>query len=216
MIRPRPRAGLRAGFTLLEMMVVILIIGILSTYLIVNVPEWTDKAKLSACEANMRRAYQYMVSWQADHDGQWPKDEGSRFWLRLWKDGQFERTASHAKMFFCPSEPYQDFDLDDETVIDYLNDWDALTDGAVSYAGFTTGGDRQLRAALRKHPGKTAILADGHFTHRTALVYMTADGVAHRLLRSEVEEQLGIDLDVDDVFPGPGCEIEVLRTVSTD
>ena len=79
-LRSLPRRALRAGFTLLEMMVVIIIIGILSTYLVVNVPEWMDKANLSACEINMNNAYRYMVSWQADHDGQWPRDAGQKFW----------------------------------------------------------------------------------------------------------------------------------------
>lgn len=213
---PSPRRAAAAGFTLLEMMIVIIIIGILSTYLVVNVPEWQDKARLTACEANMRRAYTYMVSWQSLNDGQWPRDEGQKFWLRMWKDGQFERTESHAKMFFCPAEPYQEWLEQDQDVVEYLNDWDALGPAAISYAGFTTAGDRELRSQLRKNPGHTAILSDSHMSHRNAFVYMTADGDFHRLTRAELESEYGLNMDEDDLTPGPGCEVEILRTVSND
>ncbi len=218
-IRSIPRRALRAGFTLLEMMVVIIIIGILSTYLVVNVPEWMDKANLSACEINMNNAYRYMVSWQADHKGQWPRDSGQKFWLRLWKDGQFEHTESHAKMFFCPSATYEEHVLPEEydmDVMEYLGLWDELPEGAISYAGYDSHGDRDLRSQLKRSPGATAIMSDAHWQHRTALVYMTGDGVRHRLLKSELMDEYGIDVDVEDFYPGDGCEVEELQSVSNN
>jgi prepilin-type N-terminal cleavage/methylation domain-containing protein len=218
-LRSLPRRALQAGFTLLEMMVVIIIIGILSTYLVVNVPEWMDKANLSACEINMNNAYRYMVSWQADHDGQWPRDAGQKFWLRLWKDGQFEHTESHGKMFFCPSQNFLDHvpqDVFAGSIVEYLDQWDEMGEGGLSYAGFDSHGDRNIRSQLKKSPGATAIMSDSEWTHRTAMVYMTADGVRHRLLRSELMDEYGLDPDVDMFYPGEGCEVEVLQTVSNN
>ncbi|MBC8330230.1 MAG: prepilin-type N-terminal cleavage/methylation domain-containing protein [Planctomycetes bacterium] len=213
------RGAARAGFTLLEMMVVIIIIGILSTYLIVNVPEWMDKANQSACEINMRNAYRYMVSWQMDHEGALPRDSGQKFWLRLWKDDQFEHSESHAKMFFCPNATYQDH-VDPEEfpmgVMEYLDLWDELPEGGLSYAGFDAGGDRAVRAQLKNSPAATAIMSDAFWTHRTGMIYMTADGVQHRLLRSELEEEYGINVDEVEFMPGPGCEVEILTTVSSN
>ena len=63
--------GMR-GFTLLEMMVVIMIIGILSTSLVVMVPEFIDRAQMTASEKNMRDIYAAMLMYQEDHNGSWP------------------------------------------------------------------------------------------------------------------------------------------------
>ncbi|MCH2112561.1 MAG: type II secretion system GspH family protein, partial [Planctomycetes bacterium] len=70
------------GFTLLEMMVVIMIIGILSGSLIVLVPEMVDKANMTANEKNMSRIYEFMIAYRMEHNQAWPKDDGQRFFLR--------------------------------------------------------------------------------------------------------------------------------------
>ncbi len=216
---PRPRTG----FTLLEMMIVIMIIGILSTYLVVSAPNWIDKANMTGSEANMKRIYMTLLDYQANHNGSWPRDQGQRFFLRPWKDGMVEKVEQQAKMYFSPSEPFADIladagmDEGEVTIVEWLDDWDAIGPGYTSYAGFTTGGDRSVRGRLRKNPGSTAIISDAHMIHRTALIYLTADGAPHRYQRADIEEETGLSFDDgDDIQVGPGCEIEVLQTVSND
>ena len=216
---PAPRLARRpssGGFTLLEIMVVILIIGILAAALATNVPDFVDKARQTACERNMSTLYTYMVNYQSDHEGSWPRDQGQKFFLRLWKDQYLEHTESNAKRFFCPSEPPGEILLPDEDVIEYLDDWDGIGPGTTSYAGFYTGGDRELRRQLNKNPGRTTILSDAHMTHRTALIHMTGDGSVHKMLRADIENEYGMDLGEEDIVVGPGCEIEELQTVSND
>lgn len=213
------KRSLRHGFTLLEMMVVILIIGILSTFLVVNVPDWIDSAKITANQNNMKRIYSYMLMYQSQHNGGWPRDEGQRFFLRLWKDKVCEHTESNAKMFFSPVDvmdypapPFEEMSLEE-----YLDQWDEIGPGFTSYAGFDSGGDMEVRRDLRNDPGHTTIVADAILNHRNSVVYLTADGVTHELLLSDIEDEYGLELHRGDFLnPGPGCEIEELRTVTND
>ena len=215
--------AIRRGFTLLEMMIVIMIIGILSTFLVVQVPEMLDNANLTASEQNMKRMFMGLNTWRQNHSGQWPKESGQKFFLRPWKDGMVEKTESNAKMFFSPAESFEDVlvfnGMEDEDigVVEYLNDWDAIGPGYTSYAGFDSGGDRDIFRQLKRNPGLTTIVSDAHMVHRFAMIYMTGDGVAHRMLKADMEDDYGLDFDAgDDVEVGPGCEIEEFQTVSNN
>lgn len=220
----RPSTSLlRRGFTLLEMMIVIMIIGILSTYLVVSAPAWIDKANMTGSEQNMKRIHATLLDYQMNHNGSWPREQGQKFFLKPWKDGMVEKVDQQAKMYFSPSEPFDEiaygFGIEENgiSIVEWLDDWDAIGPGYTSYAGFTTGGDRDLRGRLRKNPGSTAIVSDAHMIHRSAILYMTADGAHHRLLRVDIEDETGISFDDgDDITPGPGCEMEILQTVSND
>lgn len=216
-------AILSKGFTLLEMMVVIMIIGILSASLIVMVPEMLDKANITANQKNMSNIYQFMLQYRDDHSMSWPKDNGQRFFLRLWKDRYLDHTEKNAKMFFNPKAgPGSDliFMPEGMSIEDYLNDWDSIGPEYTSYAGFNDGGDRSLRKRLARDPGHTAIVSDSELWHRTSMVYLTGDGATHKLLFPELSEELGVELDellMDGaVLPGPGCVAEILATVTND
>ena len=216
-------AAIRRGFTLLEMMIVIMIIGILSSFLVVMVPEMLDNANMTASEQNMKRIYSGLMLYQSNHNGQWPKDSGQKFFLRPWKDGMFEKTESNAKMFFSPSESFEDVlrfnDMEEEdiTIVEYLNDWDAIGPGYTSYAGFDAGGDREVFRQLKRNPGSTTIVSDAHMVHRFAMIYMTGDGVSHRMLLADLLDDYGIDIEAgDDVIVGAGCEVEEFQTVSNN
>ena len=207
------------GFTLLEMMVVIMIIGILSTSLVVMVPEFIDRAQMAASEKNMRDVYAGMLMYQEDHNGSWPRDDGQRFFLRLWKDRYLDRTEKNAQKFFSPRDGFNNYIPEGVSVEEYLDDWDNIGPSTTSYAGFNSGGDRLLRRKLVKDPGNTVIMSDAYLVHRNSIVYMTADGATHRLLIADLAERVGMDIDElleMGLEPGPGCIAEELRTVSND
>lgn len=214
---------LKRGFTLLEMMVVIAIIGILSTYLVVQIPEMVDSAKMTGSEQNMSRIFKGLLRYQSNHNGQWPSDAGQKFFLRPWKDGMVEKTESNAMMFFSPAETFEDLlayeGRADEglEIVDYLNDWDAIGPGYTSYAGFNSSGDREIYRQLKRNPGLTTIVSDAHLVHRFAMIYLTGDGNFHRMLVSDMEDEYGYDFEAgDDVMVGPGCEVEEFQTVTND
>lgn len=220
---PLPQSVRRsAAFTLLEMLVVILIIGILSSALAINVPKWIDNAKMTASEANMKKIFMYLTEYQGN-TGNWPADSGQRFFLRPWKDGQIERVEQNAEIFFSPAWGFEQCALDmgyqpDEIdIVEYLNDWDAIGPGYTSYAGFSSRGDRESRRSLQQNPGSTTIVSDAAWYHRNAMIYMTADGYLHRLLSAEATDATGLtEEDLMYIEPGPGCEVPELQTVSND
>ncbi len=204
----------------MEMMIVVMIIGLLSTYLVVNAPAWMDRARMTASEQNMKRLYTFLLDYQQHHNGSFPRDSGQRFFIRPWKDGMIEKTESQANAFFSPAYPFEDcaadmgYDTGEITIVEYLDDWDAIGPGYTSYAGFDAGGDRDMRMRLKRNPGSTAIVSDAQKWHRTAVIYLTGDGATHRLLNTEIEELTGLDLDEETFVVGPGCGVEILETVS--
>ncbi|GEM_PF-854215 len=220
MLHPSRSRRSSSAFTLLEMMVVILIIGILSGSFVVMMPEMVDKAKMTANEQNMTRLYQTFLSYQQDHSGSWPRDNGQRFFLRLWKDRVVDRTEKNAKLFFSPAEDVGLYVMDGQTTEDYLDDWDGIGPGSTSYAGFNDFGERAARRKLRSDPGHTTIVSDAMRFHRTAMIYLTADGSTHRLLFPELAEKEGLILDEilmeGAVVAGPDSLAPELRTVSND
>ena len=223
-LRRLPARARRAAFTLLEMMVVIMIIGILSTYLVVSVPGFIDKAQMTASERNMSNIFMHLQAYQGDHNSSWPPNSGQRFFLRPWKDGMIEKTEKEAKIYFSPKWTFEDCMVDqgyedgDITIVEYLDDWEAIGEAYTSYAGFNTSGDRELRRRLKTHPGSTTIVSDARWIHQSAFIYLTADGTTHRLLKADALDITGMtDDELYELFePGPGCEVEELQTVTND
>ncbi|GHU51204.1 hypothetical protein AGMMS49975_03900 [Clostridia bacterium] len=64
----------KKGFTLIELVVVIVILGILALLVIPKISAYTDSAKLSTCVANMRPLKSAITIWQVDHINGDPTD----------------------------------------------------------------------------------------------------------------------------------------------
>jgi|GEM_PF-1318508 len=67
-IQPPPQKPNR-GFTLIEMLVVIAIIGLLSSILVPAVTGALTRAKSTACKSNLRQIYIAEAAYAVDHDG---------------------------------------------------------------------------------------------------------------------------------------------------
>jgi len=212
----------RAGFTLLEMMVVIGIIGLLSAFLLPTVVESLGSATVAADEANMRELHRWLVMYQTANNGNLPTESGQKFILKLWKDSTIERSAKNAKRFFSAGEGYDSYtglSPDEFPVEDYLTDWDSIGPGYINYAAFDPQGDRSLRRKLKTNASKVTIVANATFAHRNDIVYMTADGEVHRLnVQNLLDDGILTQDDVESgIVPvGQGSPIEQLRTVTND
>lgn len=225
-IRSNPIArGVRAGFTLLEMMVVIGIIGVLAAFLIPNIQDAMSNATVAAEQGNMREVYNWLTMYKNDNKQAWPTESGQKFILKLWKSGTCERSEKNAKRFFSAGENYTEYmatmglSPDDMDVVEYLTDWDSVGPQYINYAAFDPQGDPSLRRKLKTNPGSVTILANATFAHRNAIVYMTADGEVRTLNIQELIDE-GIiteeDKELGTVPVGLGSPIEELRTVTND
>lgn len=225
-IRTNPIArGVRAGFTLLEMMVVIGIIGVLAAFLIPNIQDAMSNASVAAEQGNMREVYNWMAIYKNNNKQSWPTESGQKFLLQLWKKGTCERSEKNAKRFFSAAENYGDhmanrgLSPDDMDVIDYLSDWDAIGPGYINYAAFDPQGEPTLRRKLKTAPGSVTILANATFSHRNAIVYMTADGEVRSLnIQELLDEGILTEEDIaSGIVPvGMSSPIEELKTVTND
>ena len=64
----------RGGFTLVELILVIIIIGILAAIIVPKFAGQTDKAKIATTKANINSLRSAVRLWQSDNDGTLPSD----------------------------------------------------------------------------------------------------------------------------------------------
>src|SRR5689334_19313782 len=91
----------RAGFTLIELLAVILIIGILAVYLLPKIPEAVDRAKVTACKANMGEIRNGLIMYNETFHTI-PQESGVKFFTSLIYKGVWENSESSAKKLTCP------------------------------------------------------------------------------------------------------------------
>ena len=89
------------GFTLVELLVVIVIIGILSSLLIPAIIHAIFTTKVTACANNQRQLYQLGTVYATSHKGNWPSARGEELWLSLRRMVPPLIEADHAAILAC-------------------------------------------------------------------------------------------------------------------
>jgi|SRR5688572_1180102 prepilin-type N-terminal cleavage/methylation domain-containing protein len=93
----------RSAFTLVELLVVIVIIGILAGLLLPQIARAIHNARVTACASNLRSLWSSQLNWAAQHGGPgktMPAATGSAFWLKL-QEGD-RPIVGRYEVFFCP------------------------------------------------------------------------------------------------------------------
>ncbi|MSR48144.1 MAG: prepilin-type N-terminal cleavage/methylation domain-containing protein [Planctomycetes bacterium] len=134
--RATRRAGLRGGFTLVELLAAMAILSLLAGLAITMIPKALAMGHETACKEQLRSTATTMKIWvDTRRDGKWPRERGIKFLLGMVKDGFIEGRALNS--FVCPGTDDETIDPNDpaKTPGSGLTDWDNLNPDCISYAG---------------------------------------------------------------------------------
>ncbi|MCX6971609.1 MAG: prepilin-type N-terminal cleavage/methylation domain-containing protein [Verrucomicrobia bacterium] len=181
----------RVGFTLVELLVCVAVIGVLAAILVPALARSMDAAQLTRCRSAMRGLSQGVLLWASDHEGELPRSSHSAFGYqqRGWAKsilpylGEPDNPdsamwlAAQKRYFRCPA------DISRKSGLSYgLNAFFELDPGFDDYQGSP---QQWRRLASIPKPTRTILLAE---------VPAAAD---HVMAHFWEEGGVGYDVDID-------------------
>jgi general secretion pathway protein G len=209
--RTRPA---RRGFTLIEILAVMVIIGILASFLIPNIIDYFDTAEVRACSANLQEIHAGLVLYKSKYD-RVPSKSGVAYFAELISRGAMTNSKTNARRLTCPGVDIGSLAIRDLDPMEWWVDADVVDGTWSAYAGRDSE-----RFPLRKFPGDgteplVADDNDGGMNHATTTNVLYADGAVHTFELFQLREA-GLVGPEEIVVVGPDSPVEDLRKLSLD
>ena len=172
------------GFTLLELLVCIVIIGILASALIPGITTARELARSTVCKSNLRQMIVAAHAYAASHDDDMPPAtiNNTSWETILWEyDTRSSRSDANEKIFQCPSfKGKANWKSDRYTGYNYNASYLGGQYAAVN--GCLRGDPPSASIGDVSNPGQCAVFGDGQF-----------EGGANKFMRSPFKGELDMD-----------------------
>lgn len=210
--RPLTRRRLRAGFTLIEILAVILIIGVLVAALVPMVTDAIDASRVTACKGNLGELYKGLQLYQIKYE-ELPSESGVGFFAQLYSRKAIENTETNAERLTCPAVDRGYLTIGSLPWTEWWTDLDALDGTWSAYAGRDT-----VHHPIKRLSGSEPLIADdneGSPNHPTSTNVLWGDGSV-RTIEVELLREQGVLGPDEDLVVGPESQLEELRVLSLD
>lgn len=192
----------------------ILIIGILMTFLVPRVLDAIESSKSTACRANLQEIYKGIILYQSKYQ-RLPSEPGVKLFGALIAEGAWENTKSSAQRLTCPAiDAGALAGVAGVPEIEWWKDL-AVVDGTFSaYAGRDT-----KNFPLRKLSGKEPLVADdndGGMNHPTSTWVLYGDGVPQSFELFDLRKDGTLSEEDEILIVGPDSPVEDLRKFTLD
>jgi prepilin-type N-terminal cleavage/methylation domain-containing protein len=208
-----PRPTSRRGFTLIEVLVSILIIGILMTFLLPKIPEAIEQAKITASRKNLSKIYEGLMTYNSKFE-RLPNETGVKFFAVLISKGVWENTPQSARVLTCPGVDIGALTIGDLEPEEWFSDLELVDGTYSSYAGRNCE-----EFPLRKISGKDAWIAtdnDPVMNFSTTTLVLMGDGAVETIEIAELKAAGLLAEDEDYFAVGPDSPDEELLKLSLD
>ena len=206
------KALLRRGFTLIELMAVILIISILTVFLLPMVTDSLAAADVTACSSNMGKIYQSILQFKTKYK-RLPAQSGVRYFAELYQKAAMENTVTNAKRLTCPAVDVGALTIGTLDWSEWWSDLDSIEGNYSSYAGRDS-----KRFGVRSLNGKEPLVADDNdpeMNHPTTTNVLYGDGSVNAFELKLLEDD-GTLLPDEILFVGPESQVPDLTKLSLD
>ncbi len=211
-IRPSASALLRQGFTLIELMAVILIISILTVFLLPMVTDGIAGAEVTACESNLQKIGQAITQYRTKYE-RLPRESGVRYFAELYSKQAMENTVTNAKRLTCPAVDKGALDIADLDWSEWWSDLDSITGNYSAYAGRDN-----KRFGVRRLTGTEPLVADDNdpdMNHPTTTNVLYGDLSVQSFELIDLRDD-GTLADDEILLVGPSSQVNDLRKLSLD